>query len=243
MIDETKLPYHIAIIMDGNGRWARARGLPRIVGHRAGVETVRRILEAGRDIGIKMMTLYAFSTENWKRPTKEVEVLFGLLETYLDREGYKFDRDNIRFNVIGDMAGLPEGLRKKLDATIERTRANSSFALNLALNYGSRHEIVQAVKAIAKEVAGGKLDAETIDEECVSDRLYTSGLPDPDLVIRTSGENRISNFLLWQISYSELYFTEKLWPDFNKNDLFEAIVNYQKRERRFGKTSEQLINQ
>lgn len=234
MIDKTRLPYHIAIIMDGNGRWARARGLPRIAGHRAGVETVRRILEAGRDIGIKMMTLYAFSTENWKRPTKEVKILFGLLETYLDREGYKFDRDNIRFNVIGDEKALPAKLRKKLEETIERTRKNSTFTLNLALNYGSRHEIAQAARAIAKEALEGRIDPAKIDEKTISAYLYTRGLPDPDLLIRTSGENRISNFLLWQISYSELYFTEKLWPDFDEDDLKKAIEDFQHRQRRFG---------
>ncbi len=234
MIDPDRIPEHVAIIMDGNGRWAKARGLPNLAGHRAGVKTARAILEAAKKLGIKILTLYTFSTENWKRPKKEVEGLFKLLENSLEKEVHKLDKNDIRFSVIGDLAGLPKNLRKKLESAITRTRKNSSFILNLALNYGSRQEIVEAVRRIAKEAVLGRIDPARIDEEIFSDHLYTKGLPDPDLLIRTSGEKRVSNFLLWQISYSEIYITEKYWPDFDSSDLEKAVIDYQRRERRFG---------
>ncbi len=234
MIDPDRIPRHVAIIMDGNGRWAKARGLHNLSGHRAGVKTARAILEAAKKLGIKILTLYTFSTENWKRPKKEVESLFKLLESSLAKEVYKLDENDIRFNVIGDIAALPKNLKKKLEDAMARTKNNASFILNLALNYGGRQEIVEAVRGIAREALSGVISPDDIDENIFSEHLYTKGIPDPDLLIRTSGEKRVSNFLLWQISYSEIYITEKYWPDFTENDLVKAVVNYQKRERRFG---------
>ena len=233
-MDPDMIPRHVAIIMDGNSRWAKARRLPTLAGHRAGVNTARAILEAAKKLGIKILTLYTFSTENWKRPKKEIEGLFKLLENSLVKEVYKLDENDIRFNVIGDIEALPKNLKKKLEGAIARTRNNSSFILNLALNYGGRQEIVEAVRAIAREAVSGAIGPEDIDETVFSEHLYTKGLPDPDLLIRTSGEKRVSNFLLWQISYSEIYITEKYWPDFNEDDLKKAILDYQRRERRFG---------
>lgn len=228
MIDKFNLPKHIAIIMDGNGRWAERKGLPKITGHRMGVESVRTAVEYCREIGIPILTVYAFSTENWKRPEKEVDVLMGFVGEYIDKEIDNFKNNEIRLNCIGDLKGLPDSVREKVEWAMAETKNYSRLIFNVALNYGSRAEIVSAVNRIVNE---GMRD---IDEERFGDFLYTGGLPDPDLLIRTSGEMRISNFMLWQISYAELYFTERLWPDFKKRDLEEAIEAYQKRKRRFG---------
>jgi len=227
-IDHSHLPAHIAIVMDGNGRWAKKKGLPRIFGHRAGVRAVRSIVESSAELGVKVLTLYAFSTENWSRPAIEVRGLMKLLERYLVSELKALQKNNIRLKVIGDLAGLPQPTREKLAQVIRMTEKNTGLVLNLALNYGGRQEIVRAVNA-AVERRSGK-----IRESDISDNLDTRDIPDPDMVIRTSGERRISNFLLWQMAYSEFYFTEKLWPDFRAHDLYEAIIDFQKRERRFG---------
>lgn len=234
MLDRDRLPQHIAIIMDGNGRWAKLRGLPRIMGHRAGIKTVREVIKASRELGIKYLTLYAFSAENWKRPKQEVEMLMGFLNEYIDKELDSFVKNDIKLNVIGRMNGLPDYVQPKLRKAIEKTKDCESMTLNVALNYSGRSEIVDAAKKFASQVKAGRRDLNDLDEESFGGLLYTRGQPDPDLLIRTSGEMRISNFLLWQISYSELYITPKLWPDFSKKDLEEAIAAYQKRERRFG---------
>ena len=234
MNNPKNIPQHVAIIMDGNGRWARSRGLPKIAGHRAGVKSAEEAVRAAGELGIKVLTLYTFSTENWKRPRREIDALFGLLEEYLDKEEDKFNKNNIKFSVIGNIEGLPESVRKKLKKVIASTKNNTGLTLNLALNYGSRDEIVNAARNIAKDVLAGSLAAEKIDDNLFSSYLYTKDLPDPDLLIRTSGEFRVSNFLLWQISYAELHITKKLWPDFKKQDLEKAVAEYQKRERRFG---------
>ncbi len=220
--------------MDGNGRWARARGLPRVMGHRAGIKSVRAVVEAAREMGVEVLTLYAFSIENWKRPAAEVATLMRLLNEYLRRELDNLTRNEIRLNVLGDLDGLPEVVRKHLSRVMERTRGNSRLLLNLALNYGGRAEILHAVREVAAQVKAGKLRPASLDERTFSRFLYTDGMPDPDLLIRTSGEQRISNFLLWQISYAELYLTPKLWPDFGKADFQEALAEFQRRERRFG---------
>jgi len=234
MDKQKNIPQHVAIIMDGNGRWARAHHLPKLAGHRAGVKAAEEAMKAAGELGIKVLTLYTFSTENWKRPKHEVDALFKLLEDYLERETTRLNENNIRFSVIGDIGNLPESVRTKLNKTIESTKNNTGLIVNLALNYGSRGEITQAVRHIANDVAQGRLCADIIDEKVFSGYLYTKDLPDPDMLIRTSGEYRVSNFLLWQISYAELYITRKLWPDFKKNDLKKAILEYQNRERRFG---------
>ncbi len=210
------------------------RHLPKIAGHRAGAKSVREVIETARELGIKVLTLYTFSTENWKRPENEVQALFGLLGEYLDKEEDKLNRNAIRFSAIGDIDGIIKPVRIKIKRVMKSTAGNAGMILNLALNYGSRPEILSAAKNIAKDVAGGRLDPEKIDERLFSSYLCTRGLPDPDLVIRTSGECRVSNFLLWQIAYSELYISEKLWPDFKKDDFKKAIMEYQKRGRRFG---------
>jgi undecaprenyl diphosphate synthase len=228
------VPGHIAIIMDGNGRWARLRHLPKIAGHRAGANSVRQAIEAARELGVKVLTLYTFSTENWKRPKNEVHSLFGLLENYLEKEEALLNKNNVKFSVIGDVDGLPESVRVKIKKVMNSTQDNTGLTLNLALNYGSRSEILHAAKEMLKDVQNGKIYLEKVDEQAFSEYLYTKGLPDPDLVIRTSGESRVSNFLLWQIAYSELYIMKKLWPDFRKSDLKKAISEYQKKERRFG---------
>lgn len=228
------IPQHVAVIMDGNGRWAARRGLPRIEGHRAGVKAAREAMEAAGEAGVKVLTLYTFSTENWKRPRAEVSALFGLLEHYLADEGDKLLKNNIRFQVIGRLSELPGSLRSKLEAEIEKTKNNTGLILNLALNYGGRPEIIDAVRSIAKDVREGKAAPGDIDEKLFADHLYTRGLPDPDLLIRTSGEFRVSNFLLWQIAYSEICVVEKLWPDFKKEDFKKCVSEYQARERRFG---------
>jgi len=234
MNNPKNIPQHVAIIMDGNGRWAKSRGLHRIAGHRAGIKSAREVIRAAGEIGINTLTLYTFSTENWKRPKNEIDALFGLLERYLDREEDKLNKNNIRFNVIGDIAGLPDGVRKKIIKVMESTKTNSGIVLNLALNYGSRSEIINAVRKISQDALSKKINPEDIDEELFSSYLYTAGQHDPDLLIRTSGEYRVSNFLLWQISYAELYVTKKLWPDFGKEDLKKAVAEYERRERRFG---------
>jgi undecaprenyl diphosphate synthase len=234
MTIESVIPKHVAIIMDGNGRWARQRGLPRLAGHRAGVEAARKIVEASRELGIGVLTLYTFSTENWKRPKREIDSLFKLLSDYIDREGEKLNKNNIRFRVLGDLAGLPKTLRARLEGLIESTKENSRMVLNLALNYGSRAEILRAARDIARDCLEGRVRPDEIDEGLFSGRLYTKDVPDPDLLIRTSGEMRVSNFLLWQICYAEIYVTRKLWPDFGKRDLEEAIEEFKKRSRRFG---------
>lgn len=220
--------------MDGNGRWAARRGLSRIAGHRAGIKAAREVMQAASDLGVKVLTLYAFSTENWKRPKAEVSALFKLLEHYLSSEGDKLLKNNIRFQVIGRLRELPDSLRKKLEAQVGKTRNNTGLILNLALNYGGRPEIIDAVRDIVKDVHEGKIIPGDIDEKSFADYLYTGSLPDPDLLIRTSGEFRLSNFLLWQIAYSEICVVEKLWPDFKKEDFKKCVLDYQARERRFG---------
>ncbi len=234
-IDPERLPAHIAIIMDGNGRWARRRSLPRAAGHKAGMEPVRITVETSARMGIQALTLYAFSAENWKRPRAEVDMLWRLLRVYLRRELPELMRNGIRFTCMGRLDGLSERVREELDAAIEATAKNTGMRLNLALNYSGRAELVDAVASIVEEARIAKrLDHLHIDEQMIASRLYTAGLPDPDLLIRTSGEMRISNFLLWQIAYAELYVTDTLWPDWRRPDLLHAILDYQKRDRRFG---------
>jgi len=234
-IDPSRLPAHIAIIMDGNGRWARLRSLPRVAGHRAGIEPVREAVETCARLGIRVLTLYAFSVENWKRPRSEVETLWRLLRYYLKTELPKLMRNNVRLAVIGRPTGLSDAVRRDLDEAVRRTSSNTGLVVNLALNYGGRAEVVDAVnQALNRARAEGTLDRFTLDEETLEANLYTAGQPDPDLLIRTSGEMRISNFLLWQIAYAELYVTETYWPDFRRADLLRAVLDYQKRERRFG---------
>jgi undecaprenyl diphosphate synthase len=234
-LDPARLPTHIAIIMDGNGRWARRRHLPRVAGHRAGVQAVRVTVETCARLGLKALTLYAFSAENWKRPRAEVETLWRLLRFYLGSELQEMMRHDIRFGAIGRLDVLPGFVRAELDEVIRRTGRNRGLLLNLAINYSGRAEIVDAVKALLEDArrGHGEIDAQ-IDEDAIRARLYTAGLPDPDLLIRTSGEMRVSNFLLWQIAYAELYVTETLWPDFTRAELLEAILEYQRRNRRFG---------
>ena len=234
------VPHHVAIIMDGNGRWAKSRGLPRIEGHRRGVETVRTTTFAARDLGVKMLTLYAFSVENWKRPQDEVGALMGLLEYYLKKELETFVRDRVRLRTIGRTEEMPANIQRLLRTTIEETKQFTDYTLVLALNYGSRTEVVDAARAYAAAVAAGKEKLNDSSWETFSGYLSTAGMPDPDLVIRTSGETRISNFLLLQAAYAEFVFTPVLWPDFTKADLAAAIAEFNKRERRFGLTSEQL---
>ena len=237
------LPAHLAVIMDGNGRWAKKRMLRRIVGHQKGVETVRVIVEECSRLGIRYLTLFAFSAENWLRPKTEVKALMALLKQYIRAEIARMMQNNIRFNVIGNRADLPVDINHEIDAAIEKTAGNSGMLLTLALSYGGRQEIVSAAKRLAMDAAAGHLDPEAIDERIFSGRLFTAGIPDPDLLIRTSGEMRISNFLLWQLAYAELYFTEVNWPDFDRNQLARAFREYQSRERRFGMTSDQLRNE
>jgi|SRR5579872_4592549 len=234
-IDADRLPAHIAIIMDGNGRWARRRSLPRIAGHRAGVEPVRTAVDTCARLGLQALTLYAFSTENWKRPRAEVDMLWKLLRIYLRRELPSLVRNNVQFTCMGRIDQLPVQVRDELESAIHRTSRNTGLRLNVAINYSGRAELVDALNAIVEDARlEGRLGQLRVDEEAISSHLYTAGLPDPDLLIRTSGELRISNFLLWQIAYSEIYITEKLWPDFERSDLLEAILDYQKRDRRFG---------
>ena len=239
-IDFQKLPVHIAIIMDGNGRWALQKRRDRIFGHQQGVEAVRQVIEASADLGIKYITLYAFSTENWNRPWEEVEALMELMVNSLNNETEKLVKNNIILRVMGDIDRLSDEVGRSLDETLERTSHCNGMTLIVALSYSSKWELVEAVRGIARDVKTGILEPEQIDDKVFEDHLNTTGIPDPELLIRTSGELRISNFLLWQIAYSELYFTETLWPDFGKEELYRAIIEYQKRERRFGKTSQQV---
>lgn len=235
-----KLPTHVAVIMDGNGRWAQKQGQIRVFGHQNGVKAVRDTTEAAAEIGIKYLTLYAFSTENWNRPREEVDALMELLIHTINQEKETLNKNNIRLLAIGDLHSLPGNCYRELQEAMDETSGNTRMSLVLALSYSSRWEITNAVREIAKEVEQGKLNASQIDEKLISSQLNTSHIPDPELLIRTSGEHRISNFLLWQIAYSELYFTDKLWPEFGKEDLYEALIDYQNRERRFGLVSEQL---
>lgn len=239
-IDKSRLPEHVAIIMDGNGRWAKNQGKFRSFGHESGVLSVKDIVEGCSDIGIKYLTIYAFSTENWNRPIDEVNALMELLIATINNETDTLNKNNIRLNAIGDIASLPQKCIDDLKSAMDKTAKNTSCTLTLALSYSSKWEILEAAKKLAQQVVDQKLKIDEITEAEFSSQLTTVGMPDPELMIRTSGEHRISNFLLWQMAYTELYFTEILWPDFRKEDLFEAIVDYQKRERRFGKISEQL---
>ncbi|MBN1472820.1 MAG: isoprenyl transferase [Syntrophaceae bacterium] len=239
-IDTENLPRHIAIIMDGNGRWAEQHAIGRIRGHKKGAQAVRTVVRACREIGINYLTLYAFSTENWERPAKEVQALMFLLEEYLTKELKELQKQEIRLTTIGEIERLNPSVKEKLFHVKESTLKNDKMVLNLALSYGAKDEIILAVKKIMQDSRAGKIDIDQLDKETFGSYLYTSGMPDPDLLIRTSGECRISNFLLWQLAYTELYFTKVLWPDFTREELFKAIASYQRRERRFGLTSEQL---
>ncbi|MFK5974280.1 MAG: isoprenyl transferase [Flavobacteriaceae bacterium] len=239
-IDKKNLPRHLAIIMDGNGRWAKEKGRLRVFGHENGVNTVRTTVENCAKLGLEYLTLYTFSTENWKRPKIEVDTLMRLLVSSLKKELKNFNKNNIRLNTIGDIASLPKKARKGLEEVIEKTGENTGLTLTLALSYGAREELKNAVKLISIKVKNNIISPESIDETIINNHLYTHDLPDVDLLIRTSGEHRISNFLLWQIAYAELYFIDVFWPDFGEHHLVGAIKNYQNRERRFGKTSEQL---
>ena len=242
LIDKSNLPKHVAIIMDGNGRWAQKKGNQRIFGHKNGVKAVKDTVEGAGEIGIEYLTLYAFSTENWNRPKQEVDALMTLLISTINSETETLQKNNVRLLTIGDIDGLPKNVEIKLENIINKTAGNTGLKLILALNYSARWEIVNAVKNILTDNIENSINVNEIDNSFFEKYLNTKGIPDPDLLVRTSGEYRISNFLIWQIAYSELYFSEVLWPDFRKNDLYEAIVAYQKRERRFGKTSEQLRN-
>jgi len=235
MKEEKNIPGHVAIIMDGNGRWAKEKGLARTEGHRVGVERVREIVRAAASLGIKVVTFFAFSTENWLRPKQEIKVLMRFLDIYLRREIKQLHKKNIRFLVIGRSDPIPAYLQNKLKDAQELTRKNTGMTVVLALNYGGRQEIIDAAKRFAEDLLQGKRRIEQLDEDTFSSYLYTAGLPDPDLLIRTSGEMRISNFLLWQLSYAEMYFSKKYWPDFKKEDLKQAIEEYSRRERRFGR--------
>ncbi|MBP9186505.1 MAG: isoprenyl transferase [Bacteroidia bacterium] len=239
-IDEQKLPQHVAVIMDGNGRWAKEKGKFRIFGHQNGVKSVRETSEAAAELGIKYLTLYAFSTENWNRPQLEVIALMELLVSTIRKETNTLMKNNIRLHAIGNMEDLPTKCFKELNAAIEETKNNSRMTLILALSYSAKWDITNAVKTIAKKVESGSLLPNDITDKTIDEHLSTRGIPNPELMIRTSGEHRISNFLLWELAYSEFYFTNTLWPDFNRESLYEAILDYQQRERRFGKTSEQL---
>lgn len=239
-IDKSKLPSHVAIIMDGNGRWAKQKGEHRIFGHQNGVASVKEVTEAAAELGIHYLTLYAFSTENWNRPKEEVDALMELLVSTIHKEVPTLNKNKIRLKAIGNLKSLPENCYNELMEAIAETSKNDRLTLVLALSYSSKWEIIDSVKQIAEKVKNNTLSIDKIDDAVFSSHLCTHGIPDPELLIRTSGEQRISNFLLWQIAYAELYFTEKLWPDFRKEDFFDSILDYQNRERRFGKTSEQI---
>ena len=241
-LDPERLPRHVAIVMDGNGRWAKQRRKPRIYGHKVGADSVREIVEMSREIGIGHLTLYAFSTENWNRPEEVVSGLRNILSSYLVSELSRMEKNEIRLNCLGETAKLPGTVRQTLEDTVRRTAGNDKMVLNLALSYGARDEICLAVKNIAQLCLDLKLKPEQIDHQFLSDQLYTAGQPDPDLLIRTGGEQRLSNFLLWQASYAEIYFTETMWPEFRKKAYLEALLDFQSRERRFGKTGEQITD-
>jgi undecaprenyl diphosphate synthase len=240
LIIPDKVPQHIAIIMDGNGRWAKQKGMPRVLGHRSGVKSVREVTEAAAEIGVKYLTLYAFSTENWSRPPAEVTALMTLLVETIKGEIRDLNRNGVRLMAIGDIEALPAASLKALRQGMEDTKNNTRITLVLALNYSAKWEILRAARLLAEQAKNGTLQPEQINESVFESALSTQGIPDPELLIRTSGETRISNFLLWQIAYAELYFTPVFWPDFGKKELFEAILSYQRRERRFGMTSEQI---
>ena len=244
VLDPKRIPRHVAIIMDGNGRWAKQRNLPRIMGHKAGTESVKDIVRTARELNLEVLTLYAFSTENWKRPSMEVQGIMALLKTYLKSELQSMLQNDISLRCIGETDKLPADIQKILNEVIQKTALKTgdkpSLVLNLALSYGSRAEIVRAARIMAEKCVSGQFDPEDFSEQLFASHLYTVGLPDPDLLIRSGGEARLSNFLLWQLSYAELYITETMWPDFKGDNLIEAIRNYQDRERRFGQTSEQL---
>lgn len=239
-IDRSKIPQHVAFIMDGNGRWAKKRGMMRLFGHKNGVKTVKEILNASGDLGIRYVTVYAFSTENWNRPADEVSGIMGLLSSAIDDEIENMMKNGVRVKMIGEMDRLPKYLREKVEYVIERTKNNSKLDFIVALSYSGRWDIVEASRKIARDCAEGKISPDDISNDMFSHYLSTDGIPDPELMIRTSGESRISNFLLYQLAYSELYFTDVLWPDFSREELYKALISYQNRERRFGKTSEQV---
>lgn len=242
-IQKEKVPIHVAIIMDGNGRWAKKQGKDRIEGHKAGIESVRNAVKASIECGVKYLTLYAFSIENWKRPKHEVDALMELLVFAIEKEVPELMQNNIRLNVIGNISSLPEKCQLSLKDSIEKTKNNTQLVLTLALSYSSKWEITQACKKIAEKVKNNLLSIDGINEQTIQGHLNTSSLPDPELIIRTSGEYRISNFLLWQAAYAEFYFTPLYWPEFSKEEFYKAIIDFQKRERRFGKTSEQIQSQ
>ncbi|MEL6911713.1 MAG: isoprenyl transferase [Cyanobacteria bacterium J06629_2] len=234
-IDQARLPKHVAVIMDGNGRWAKQRGLPRIEGHRRGATALKEMLRYCKDLGISTLTAYAFSTENWGRPITEVNFLMGLFERLLRQELKEMEEEEVCINFIGDLTPLPQSLQQEIHRSMERTKNNQGVFFNVAINYGSRHEMINACQAIAQKVQQGELSAAEIDEETISQHLYTAASPDPDLLIRTSGEMRLSNFMLWQLAYTEIYVTETLWPDFDSEQFELAIASFQQRDRRFGK--------
>lgn len=242
LIHKDKIPVHVAIIMDGNGRWAKQQGENRVFGHHEGVNSVREVVEACAEVGVKYLTLYAFSTENWNRPKEEVDALMELLVSTISLETPNLNKNGVKLQAIGDIKSLPESCQEELQQSMNATSANNTVTLILALSYSSKWEITNAVKHIAQEVKAGKISVEEITSHLIEKELSTSKYPDPELMIRTSGEHRISNFLLWQLAYAEFYFTDVLWPDFRKNEFFKAIHSYQNRERRFGLTSEQLTN-
>lgn len=234
IIDKTNIPAHIAVIMDGNGRWAKERNLPRTMGHRAGMDTIRKIVKESSKLGVRYLTLYAFSTENWKRPEDEVTALMKLVVEFIGKEINELHKNEVVFNVIGDISKLPQVCQESIFSAKEKTKNNKGLTLNIALNYGGRDEIVSGVKKIAQEILDNNIKVEDIDEQLISNHLYTSGMPDPDIVIRPSGELRLSNYLLWQSAYSEFWFSNINWPDFTERDLHKAISDYQNRNRRFG---------
>ncbi|MCF8359940.1 MAG: isoprenyl transferase [Prolixibacteraceae bacterium] len=239
-IDKARTPAHVAVIMDGNGRWAAKRGNSRIFGHEQGVEAVRNTIKAAAKAGVKFLTLYAFSTENWNRPRFEVEALMSLLVNVVKSEADELDKNNVRLKIIGDLNSLPKKVKRETESIVEKLSENTGLTVLMALSYSSKWEIINAVKSIATDVKKGKILPDDISQELFDNYLSTANIPDPELMIRTSGERRLSNFLLWQLAYAELYFTPKLWPDFTEEDFYEAICNFQNRERRFGMTSEQL---
>jgi len=241
-INTLKLPSHIAVIMDGNGRWARQRGLDRVFGHQQGVNAVRNVIEAAAELGVRYLTLYAFSTENWGRPDEEVSALMSIMIQSLNKETETLIKNNIRMLTIGDVDRLADDVKERLDDTIKLTSGCTGLSLIVALSYSSRWEITEAARRLATDIKNGVVNIDSVNEERFGNYLSTAGIPDPDLMIRTSGEMRISNFLLWQLAYAELYITETLWPDFGKDNFYEAIIEYQRRERRFGKTSEQVAD-
>ncbi len=233
-LNQTKIPQHVAVIMDGNGRWAKQKGLPRIEGHRRGANALKELLRYCKDLGIKTLTAYAFSTENWGRPKGEVNFLMTLFERLLQKELQEMEEEEVCINFIGDLTPLPKSLQQEMHRSMERTKNNQGVFFNVAINYGSRHEMINACRAIAEKVQQGELSADAINEDAISQHLYTSASPDPDLLIRTSGEMRLSNFLLWQLAYTEIYVTETLWPDFDSSQFDRALASFQQRDRRFG---------